>query len=141
MREFAGGMERSIRRNPKLQAPNYKQISNSNIGPPDSPPCGRVPSFNDQNRFGILNFDHCDLFVICYLLFGIFCHPSTPILQVPRYLLKRLAPCLSKASFIFTLHGRAYISYCSRWRLSSAFTVIRACRFVSNSSSRWRSSS
>ena len=101
----------------------------------------QIPIFNDQNRFGILNFDHCDLFVICYLLFGIFCHPSTPILQVPRYLLKRLAPCLSKASFIFTLHGSAYISYCSRWRLWSAFTVIRACRFVSNSSSRWRSSS
>ena len=27
---------------------------------------------NDSNRFVILNFDHCDLFVICYLRFGIF---------------------------------------------------------------------
>jgi hypothetical protein len=24
------------------------------------------------NRFGFLNFGHCDLFVICYLRFGIF---------------------------------------------------------------------
>jgi len=24
-----------------------------------------------QNRFGISNFGHCDLFDICYLLFGI----------------------------------------------------------------------
>jgi hypothetical protein len=27
---------------------------------------------NDPNRFVILNFGHCDLFVICYLRFGIF---------------------------------------------------------------------
>jgi len=26
---------------------------------------------NDPNRFLILNFGHCDLFVICYLLFAI----------------------------------------------------------------------
>ena len=32
-----------MRRNPKLQAPNYKQISNSNIGPPDSHPSGGFP--------------------------------------------------------------------------------------------------
>jgi hypothetical protein len=31
-----------------------------------------------QNRFGILNFGHCDLFGICDLLFGIFGHFSTP---------------------------------------------------------------
>jgi hypothetical protein len=29
-----------------------------------------------QNRFGISNFGHCDLFDICYLLFGI----SIPII-------------------------------------------------------------
>ena len=28
-------------------------------------------------RFGILNFGHCDLFEICYLLFGIFCNSDT----------------------------------------------------------------
>jgi hypothetical protein len=27
--------------------------------------------FNDQNRFDILNFGHCDLFDICVLGFGI----------------------------------------------------------------------
>jgi hypothetical protein len=27
---------------------------------------------NDPNRFVIWNFGHCDLFVICYLRFGIF---------------------------------------------------------------------
>jgi hypothetical protein len=31
-----------------------------------------------QNRFGISNFGHCDLFDICDLLFGIFNHSSTP---------------------------------------------------------------
>jgi hypothetical protein len=31
-----------------------------------------------QNRFGISNFGHCDLFVICYLLFGI---SFLPVLQ------------------------------------------------------------
>ena len=31
-----------------------------------------------QNRFGIWNFGHCDLFDICDLLFGIFNHSSTP---------------------------------------------------------------
>ena len=32
----------------------------------------QIPISNDQNRFGILNFGHCDLFVICDLLFGIY---------------------------------------------------------------------
>jgi len=32
---------------------------------------------NDPNRFDILNFGHCDLFVICYLRFGIFTETST----------------------------------------------------------------
>ena len=38
--------------NPKLQITNYKQTSNLNIGPPDTPPCGWVPSFNDLNGLG-----------------------------------------------------------------------------------------
>jgi hypothetical protein len=59
----------------------------------------QIPISNDQNRFGILklgtrpqggeskrsedNFDHCDLFGICDLLFGIFSHSTNPILQHP----------------------------------------------------------
>jgi len=31
----------------------------------------QIPILNDQNRFGISNFGHCDLFDICDLLFGI----------------------------------------------------------------------
>ncbi|MBT8406506.1 MAG: hypothetical protein KJP05_03535 [Deltaproteobacteria bacterium] len=31
-----------------------------------------------QDRFGILNFGHCDLFDICDLLFGIYNHSNTP---------------------------------------------------------------
>jgi hypothetical protein len=31
-----------------------------------------------ENRFGILNFGHCNLFGICDLLFGIFGHSSNP---------------------------------------------------------------
>jgi hypothetical protein len=32
----------------------------------------QIPMLNDQNRFGILNFGHCDLFDICNLrLFNI----------------------------------------------------------------------
>jgi hypothetical protein len=27
----------------------------------------QIPILNDQNRFGILNFGHCDLFDICDL--------------------------------------------------------------------------
>ena len=57
--------------NLKLQAPNYKQISNSNIGPPDSPPCGRVPSFNDQNTKQVWNFEFWSLWFVWYLLFVI----------------------------------------------------------------------
>jgi hypothetical protein len=42
--------------NIKLQAPNYNiQISN------------KIKS----QLFGILNFDHCDMFGICHLLFAI----------------------------------------------------------------------
>jgi hypothetical protein len=43
----------------------------------------QIPISNDQNTFGILNFDHCDLFEICDLLFGISSHSSNPILQHP----------------------------------------------------------
>jgi hypothetical protein len=32
----------------------------------------KISISNDPNRFVILNFGHCDLFVICYLRFGIF---------------------------------------------------------------------
>jgi hypothetical protein len=32
----------------------------------------QIPIFNEKDRFGILNFGHCDLFVICNLLFGVF---------------------------------------------------------------------
>jgi hypothetical protein len=46
-----------------LKIPNLKQqISNKS----------QISIFNDQNRFGILNFGHCDLFGICVLLFEIF---------------------------------------------------------------------
>jgi hypothetical protein len=31
----------------------------------------QIPISNDQNRFGILNFGHCDLFDICDLIFVI----------------------------------------------------------------------
>ena len=31
----------------------------------------QIPIFNDKKRFGILNFGHWDLFVICDLLFEI----------------------------------------------------------------------
>jgi hypothetical protein len=39
----------------------------------------QIPIFNDQNRFGILNFGHCDLFGICDLLFGILIFTSARI--------------------------------------------------------------
>jgi hypothetical protein len=32
----------------------------------------QIPILNDQNRFGISNFGHCDLFGVWDLLFGIF---------------------------------------------------------------------
>jgi len=79
--------------NPKHQIPMKSQIS----------------IFNDQNRFGILklgtrpqggeskrsadNFGHCDLFVICNLLFGIFTHSST------SYSNSALARLTGRASF------------------------------------------
>jgi hypothetical protein len=31
----------------------------------------QIPIPNDQKKFGILNFGHCDLFDVCGLLFGI----------------------------------------------------------------------
>jgi hypothetical protein len=31
----------------------------------------QIPIFKHKGLFGILNFGHCDLFVICDLLFGI----------------------------------------------------------------------
>ena len=43
--------------------------------------CARWSIFNDKNRFVILNFGHCDLFGICDLLFGIFIHSNTQVLQ------------------------------------------------------------
>jgi hypothetical protein len=40
------------------EVPNFKhQITNKS----------QIPILNDQNRFGILNFGHCDLFDICDL--------------------------------------------------------------------------
>jgi hypothetical protein len=60
--------------NIKFQAPNYKQISNfhpvesSGGGPPRGGiPQGRYSMTKTRNRFGISNFDHCDLFDICDL--------------------------------------------------------------------------
>jgi hypothetical protein len=44
----------------------------------------QIPIPNDRNRFGILNFGHCDLFGIWDLLFGICSHPSTPMLNRRR---------------------------------------------------------
>jgi len=57
----------------------------------------QIPIFNNKDRFEILklgtrpqdgeskrsadNFGHCDLFDICDLLFGIFSHSSTQVLQ------------------------------------------------------------
>ena len=32
----------------------------------------QIPILNDQNRFGISNFGHCNLFDICDLIFVIF---------------------------------------------------------------------
>jgi len=54
------------------------KISNSKHQIPTK---SQIPIFNDKNRFGIFNFGHCDLFEICYLLFGIFGDSSTPVLQ------------------------------------------------------------
>ena len=51
----------------EYEIPNYKhQITNKS----------QIPILNDQNRFGILNFGHCDLFEICDLLFGVFGEPN-----------------------------------------------------------------
>jgi hypothetical protein len=36
----------------------------------------QIPIVNDQNRFGVLNFGHCDLFDICDLEF-LFLYYST----------------------------------------------------------------
>ncbi|MGD8924361.1 MAG: hypothetical protein PVG64_05475, partial [Syntrophobacterales bacterium] len=53
--------------NIKFQAPNPNEIPNSNI----------------QRQRPVLNFEfwHCDLFGICILLFEIFSHSDTLVLQ------------------------------------------------------------
>jgi hypothetical protein len=57
-----------------IQAPNYKipnhkhQITNKS----------QIPIFNHQDRFGILNFGHCNLFDIWDLRFEIF---NIPVFQ------------------------------------------------------------
>jgi hypothetical protein len=65
----AGGMEnRRIWSECMMKISNSKhQISNKS----------QIPMFNDPNRFEILNFVHCNLFVICNLLFGILMSPYT----------------------------------------------------------------
>ncbi len=62
---LSGVLEHCKITNPKHQITNKSQI----------------PIFKDKNRFGILNFGHCDLFDICDLLFGIFRDFSAPSLQ------------------------------------------------------------
>ena len=42
----------------------------------------KCPLFKFIDGFGILNFDHCNLFVICYLIFGIFYNPDSIIAWV-----------------------------------------------------------
>jgi hypothetical protein len=44
--------------NNKLQTPSTKQIPKYNI---------QISNKIQKQLFGILNFSHCDLFVICYL--------------------------------------------------------------------------
>jgi hypothetical protein len=44
--------------NNKLQTPSTKQIPKYNI---------QISNKIQRQLFGILNFSHCDLFVICYL--------------------------------------------------------------------------
>ena len=34
-----------------------------------------------EYRFGILNLDHWDLFVICFLVLGIYLKPVAPVIQ------------------------------------------------------------
>ena len=54
---------KTMRETHEYEIPNSKyQITNKS----------KIPISKDQNRFGILKFGHCDLFEICYLLFGIF---------------------------------------------------------------------
>jgi hypothetical protein len=47
----------------------YSEISNSKRQIPNK---SQISTSKDPNRFVIWNFGHCDLFVICHLLFGIF---------------------------------------------------------------------
>jgi hypothetical protein len=65
MRESAGVMEHCKISNSKHQITNKYQI----------------PIFNDQNRFGIWNFGHCDLFDIWDLGFGISLPPVFQIIS------------------------------------------------------------
>jgi hypothetical protein len=66
----------------------------------------QIPIPNDQNRFGILNFGHCDLFEICYLLFGIFGDLSTPkclAFFTGKIIRQRMLVILGKAGYNFLL--------------------------------------
>jgi len=68
MRESAGVVEQCELM--KSQTPSTKLQTNLKF---------QYSMTKTQNRFGISNFGHCDLFDICDLLFGIFNHSSTPI--------------------------------------------------------------
>ena len=67
-----------VSKNSKLQISNNKQITMTKIGPPDSPPCGRVPSFKIPNLFWSLDIGICNLFVIWCLEFDILLCFSIP---------------------------------------------------------------
>jgi len=67
MRESAGVVEQCELM--KSQTPSTKLQTNLKF---------QYSMTKTQNRFGISNFGHCDLFDICDLLFGIFNHSSTP---------------------------------------------------------------
>ncbi|MGD8503462.1 MAG: hypothetical protein PVH49_07630, partial [Syntrophobacterales bacterium] len=74
---------------------DYCKISNSKHQISNK---SQIPISKHKGRFGVLklgtrpqggeskrsadNFGHCDLFGICDLLFGIFCHSTTQLLQL-----------------------------------------------------------
>ena len=51
IREFRLQIVAVCRSDCKFQITNIKQITMTEIGPSDSPPCGRVPSFKIPNLF------------------------------------------------------------------------------------------